>query len=83
MIVTIAIDAKNRGFARIGILGQSDIDFIIEYAARNAGLEYAIYDDDREIPADSFVFVSENWPAAYDVTGKSVAHIYELLAGEN
>lgn len=83
LIVTITIDAKDRGFARIGILGESDIDFIIEYAARNAGLGYELYDDDKKIPADSFIFVSENWSGSCAVTGKSVAHIYELLAGEN
>jgi DNA-binding MarR family transcriptional regulator len=79
VIVSIAIDAKKRGFVRIGILGKSDIDFIIEYAARNAGLEFALYDTDEDIPLDSFIFVSENWEGEYAKDGRTFADIYELL----
>jgi hypothetical protein len=81
-ILTITRDARDRGFSRIGILGKSDIDFIIEYAAGNAGLAFEVYADDVSIPADSFIFVSENWTGSCTVSAEAVAHIYELLAGE-
>ncbi len=81
-IVMIANDAKQRGFARLGVLGKSDIDFIVEYAAHSAGLPYAVYSEDGQVPQDSFVFVSENWDAPCALTGTSVAHIQALLSGE-
>lgn len=91
-IVDIARDARERGFSRIGLLGKSDIDFIIEYAAGNAGLDYVLFQSEKDIAKDTFVFVSESYekrnidagntctpsPAA----GNSVAHIYELLSKE-
>ena len=81
-IVAIARDAQKRGFKAIGLLGKSDIDFIIEYAAGNAGLSFTIYHDDSLIPGDSFVFVSESWTGVCSVSEAAVAHIYELLSGE-
>lgn len=83
IILTITRDARSRGFTRVGILGKSDLDFIIEYAAGNAGIEYTVYEDDSLIPPDSFIFVSENWSGKCAVSGKAVAHIHELLTGEN
>jgi hypothetical protein len=81
-IVTITRDAKSRGFLRIGVLGKSDIDFIIEYASHSAGMEFSVFDNDANIPPDSFVFVSENWERPCEISGASVAHIHELLTGE-
>ncbi len=81
-IVAIAKDAQKRGFTRIGLLGASDIDFIIEYAAVNAGLVYATYHDESAIPGDSFVFVSENFPETSLMPVKSTAHLKLLLTGE-
>jgi DNA-binding MarR family transcriptional regulator len=83
IIVTITKDARTRGFARVGILGKSDIDFIVEYAASAVGIEYTVYDDDTLIPSDSFIFVSENWSGECAVNKKAVAHIHELLTGEH
>lgn len=83
IIITITKDARSRGFARIGMLGQSDIDFIVEYAATSIGIEYTLYDSDRAIPSDSFIFVSENWAGDCAVNTNAVAHIHELLTGEN
>jgi DNA-binding MarR family transcriptional regulator len=82
-IMTIARDAKTRGFTSIGILGNSDINFIIEYAATNVGLPFCEYSADKAIPSDSFVFVSENWTESCSVSEKASAHIYKLLTGEN
>lgn len=81
-IMTIVRDASDRGYSRIGILGNSDINFIIEYAATHIGLAFAIYTDESAIPADSFIFVSENWVGSCTLSQTSVAHLYELLTGE-
>lgn len=83
IIITITKDARSRGFARVGMLGHSDIEFIVEYAASSVGIEYAAYENDRAIPGDSFVFVSENWAGDCAVNVNAVAHIHELLTGEN
>ncbi len=81
-IIAIAQDARKRGFHRICLLGNSDIDFIIEYAAANTGLQYETYLQEETIPVDSFVFVSESYSQPCSVSEKSVAHIYKLLTGE-
>lgn len=81
-ILAIAQDAQKRGFLRVCLLGKSDIDFIIEYAAVNTGLLYGIYLEEATIPTDSFVFVSENYSGVCTVAKKSVAHIGTLLTGE-
>ncbi len=81
-IVAIAKDAQKRGFSRIGLLGASDIDFIIEYAALNAGLVFALYLDEAAIPGDSFVFVSENFTGTCGMPVKASAHLKLLLTGE-
>lgn len=83
IIVTITRDARARGFTRVGMLGISDIDFIVEYAASAVGVEYSTYGDDTKIPPDTFVFVSENWAGECAVNKMSVAHIHELLTGEH
>ena len=82
-IVSITRDAHNRGYAHIGLLGDSDIDFIIEYAARSVGLDYALYQDVTAIPTDTFVFVSENYTGICPDPGTAVARVYELLTGES
>lgn len=80
-IVDMAKSAKGRGFARIGLLGESDIDFIIEYAAGAAGLEYCQYQSESDIPNDSFIFVSENLSSGVKGTTASAIHLGEVLAG--
>ena len=89
-ILEIARDAQVRGFSRLAILGKSDMDFIIEYAAGNAGLEFSVYQDASEIGKDTFVFVSENYErkmldpglpgSPLPSEGNAVAHIYDLLS---
>ena len=81
-ILAIARDAATRGFATIGILGKSDLDFIIEYAARKAGLGFAVYRAETDIPRDTFVFVSENHTGPCPASGPSLARIHEICAGE-
>lgn len=82
-IVSITSDAHNRGYTHIGLLGASDIDFIIEYAARSVGLDYALYQDATAIPKDTFVFVSESYTGTCPDSGTAVARVYELLTGES
>jgi len=82
IIMTITKDARERGFIRIGVLGKSDIEFIIEYASSNAGLPFVVYQTDSDIPSDSFVFVSENWFEPCVISDASVAHLSKLLTGE-
>ena len=89
-ILDITRDARARGFSCIAILGKSDMDFIIEYAARNTGLDFAVFKDSGEIGKDTFVFVSENYErkmieagqpyAPLPAEGNAVAHIYDLLS---
>ncbi|HNQ97238.1 MAG: winged helix-turn-helix transcriptional regulator [Spirochaetales bacterium] len=83
VIVTVVKEAKKRGFSRIGLLGQSDIDFIIEWAASSVELEYCTFASTDDIPADSFVFVSENLAQPpVPVTAQMPAiHIAEILSG--
>jgi predicted transcriptional regulator len=81
-IVALAQDAKIRGFTRIGLLGKSDIDFIIEYAAAKSDLQFTLYLDESEIPGDSFVFISESFTGTCTVSPQSVAHLQRLLTGE-
>lgn len=82
IITSLAVDARDRGFTRVCLLGKSDIDFIIEYAASNTGLMFEIYLDEYAIPDDSFVFVSESYRGTLDQQKKTVAHIGKLLTGE-
>jgi len=80
-IVSIAEDAAKRGVVRLALLGRSDLDFIIEYAAHRAGLEYLALESADDVPKDSFVFVSEEFAEAVPGDGESVARIRELLSG--
>ncbi len=80
-IVAITRDAKNRGYSSVSLLGHSDIDFIIEYAASNSGLRYSPCEDISAIPADSFVFVSEKYTGSYPSGKDNTTHILELLSG--
>lgn len=82
-IIGIARDARERGFTAIVLLGRSDLDFIVEYAAGNAGLQYFQTDQASEIPGGSFVFISENHPLpAESGNGMKSVHIYDLLSTE-
>lgn len=60
-IVSITRDAKARGFTTIGLLGISDIEFVIEYAASQSKLPFVRLDERSSIPQDAFVFVSESY----------------------
>jgi predicted transcriptional regulator len=82
-IVKITKEARRLGFTHIGLLGKSDIDFIIEYAAGNSGLPFSVFQEDAIIPGDTFVFVSENYPGNCPVSGTAAANICDLLSGEN
>ncbi len=89
-IMEIARDARSRGFSRLALLGKSDLDFIIEYAATSAGLEFTSYQDARDIGGDTFVFVSESFERhvtdqdgpeyTLPADGNAVAHVYDLLS---
>ncbi len=82
-IIGIARDARERGFTSIVLLGRSDLDFIVEYAAGNAGLQYLQTDQASDIPGGSFVFISENHPLpAESGNGARSVHIYDLLSTE-
>ncbi len=81
-VVTIAREARSRGFDSLALLGRSDIDFIIEYAAQAAGLEYLQLEKAAEIPGNSFVFVSENHEGKASVPEARTVNIYDLLSGE-
>ncbi len=80
-ILSAVSSAKDRGFAHIGLLGNSDMDFIIEYAAHRAGLKFEVYGLEVDIPKDTFVFVSESVPDAPPDTGEALVHIRDLLGG--
>lgn len=80
-IVSAVSEAKDRGFARIGLLGESDMDFIIEYAAQRSGLRFETYGREGDIPGDSFVFVSESVTGSLPSKGESLLHINDLLGG--
>lgn len=80
-IVGLAKAAKIRGFSRIALLGQSDIEFIIEYAAGTAGLEYCRYQAESDIPHDTFVFVSENLTFTDQGSTASAIHLGGVLSG--
>lgn len=60
LILRITTEAKARGFTRIGLLGSSDIDFVIEWAANARGLDFKHYDTRRLISQDTFVFVGDS-----------------------
>jgi len=81
-IIAIAREARELGFNSLSLLGKSDIDFIVEYAAAAAGLEYVQLDNGAEVPRNSFVFVSENHTGAADVPAAQTVNIYDLLAVE-
>lgn len=78
-ILSAVSAAKDRGFTRIGLLGGSDMDFIIEYAAQRAGLRFETYAETAEIPKDTFVFVSESATGTTAALGDSLVHIRDLL----
>lgn len=81
-INSITRDAKSRGILRVGLLGKSDIDFIIEYAAHHNGLPFERYDKPEHIPQDTFVFVSENMRDEQFKSSPSIAHIASIISGE-
>jgi len=81
-ISAIAKEAREQGFAAIALLGRSDIDFIVEYAASSAGLDYIQLESGAKVPHNSFVFVSENHEGSADVPAASTVNIYDLLAVE-
>jgi DNA-binding MarR family transcriptional regulator len=78
-IMTITSEAKDRGFLRIGLLGPSDLDFIVEYAAHRCSLPYVTYQEGQEIPKNTFVFVSESIPESIQGHSGSTARIRDLL----
>lgn len=81
-ISAIAKGARESGFTAIALLGRSDIDFIVEYAAGAAGLEYLQLESGTEVPHNSFVFVSENHKGDLSVPAARTVNMYDLLAVE-
>lgn len=81
-VISIAREARDNGFTTIVLLGKSDIDFIIEYAAGNAGLPFIPVDSQSDIPGNSFVFVSENHAGSTVASSARTVNIYDLLSGE-
>lgn len=81
LILDLTGDAKHRGCQTIGLLGSSDIDFIIEYAAHHWGLGFNRYQDATEVSPDTFVFVSESWTGTLPASVHS-AHLMTLLCGD-
>lgn len=81
-IISIAHEARDMGFLSIALLGKSDIDFIVEYAASSAGLKYVQLAVGAEVPGNTFVFVSENHVGRSDIPADRTVNIYELLAVE-
>lgn len=81
-IISIACEARDLGFASISLLGKSDIDFIVEYAASSAGLDYFQLEAGSDVPVNSFVFVSENHEGSAGIPAARTVNIYDLLAVE-
>lgn len=78
-ILSVVSSAKERGFSSIGLLGNSDMDFIIEYAAQRVGLRFKTFGEGVDIPKDTFVFVSESVTEASPAIGDSLMHIRDLV----
>lgn len=60
LILRMTKEAKAKGFMRVGLLGSSDIDFVIEWAANACGLDFEQYDSRTRISQDTFVFVGDS-----------------------
>ncbi|MBN2812389.1 MAG: winged helix-turn-helix transcriptional regulator [Spirochaetales bacterium] len=74
--------AAATGHSQIILLGDSDLDFIVEYAAARAGLHFTTVMQETQIPADAFVFVSENWKGSWNQACRDSTTVYTLLTGE-
>lgn len=81
-VTSIARKARESGFTAIVLLGKSDLDFIVEYAAGNAGLPFLSVDNPLEVPGNSFVFVSENHSGSPLAPNIRTMKIFDLLSGE-
>lgn len=59
-VLALAEQAAACGYAGLALLGESDIAFIIEYAAGRLEKEFQTETDASRIPENYFVFVSES-----------------------
>jgi len=82
LIMNLTGDAKLRGYRMVGLLGTSDIDFIIEYAAHHWGLTFNRYQNATDVSADTFVFVAESWAGSLPALAHST-HLMTLLCGDH
>ncbi len=58
-VLSLAQKASVCGFTALVMLGESDIAFIVEYAAGRLGMDFHLLALASDIPEGSFVFVSE------------------------
>lgn len=82
-ILSIAQSAHASGCTSLTLVGESDIAFIVEYAARHLemGFQHCIEND--QVPDGSFVFVSEAIPDKIDTLCEQESiYIRELFMGD-
>ena len=58
-VFSLAQKASGCGYTALVVLGESDIEFIVEYAAGRLGMEFHLLSLTADIPEGSFVFISE------------------------
>jgi len=58
-IENLVKDVRDLGYTGLLLIGQSDLDFIVEHACRRFELE--LLEEDPEDPADTFFLYSENY----------------------
>lgn len=81
-ILSLAQTAHTSGFSSVTLVGESDIAFIIEYAARHFEMGFHHCSENDPISDDSFIFVSEAIPDKIDAfSQKENVYIRDLFMG--
>lgn len=75
-------EAVNKGFTGIAVLGSSDFDFLVEYAALHEGVSFGIFPAASVIPKNTFVFIAEDYTEPCPIATDSCVQIYDLFVGD-
>ena len=60
-IEQLVSEAVKTGYKCIALIGKSDLDFLVEYACENAGIDLVRVDSDKEIQQSLFNIYSEQY----------------------
>jgi DNA-binding MarR family transcriptional regulator len=81
-LVDMISAAVSKGFTGIAVLGSSDFNFLVEYAALREGVSFGTFPEDTVIPENTYVFIAEDYTAPCSIAADACVQISDLFVGE-